>query len=124
VAETRDTGVEANGRLTAMMGVALFVLLAAEDITILRVPTAPSVASVLLLARLCDEMVVLRLYGGVTVVIGNRRPITHLPWRQTAPPTARSLPRQVPRRPASAARAAVTGGRALLQRRPLGLGTH
>ncbi len=30
MAETRDTGVEANGRNTAMTGIALFVLLAAE----------------------------------------------------------------------------------------------
>jgi hypothetical protein len=37
VAETRDTGVEANGRLTTMTGVALFVLLAAEGITIRRI---------------------------------------------------------------------------------------
>ena len=37
MAETRDTGVEANGRLTTMTGVALFVLLAAEGITILRI---------------------------------------------------------------------------------------
>jgi hypothetical protein len=37
VAETRDTGVEANGRLTAMTGIALFVLLAAAGITILRI---------------------------------------------------------------------------------------
>ena len=37
MAETRDTGVEANGRLTAMTGIALLVLLAAEGITILRI---------------------------------------------------------------------------------------
>jgi hypothetical protein len=37
VVEMRDTGVEANGRLTAMTGIALFVLLAAEGMTILRI---------------------------------------------------------------------------------------
>ena len=35
--ETRSRGVEGNGRLTALTGIALLVLLAAEGITILRI---------------------------------------------------------------------------------------